>query len=166
MKERKYCSACGKVRVFKNSTKNCAKCTKALYKKNNWKYVIKIDKINDVNLPINSFGTLSCVFDYIYKYDRRFITILRIRLRQLFRIKTRIEKVNEVYELIYTDCIHDSAYSTMSTHKTKKGAYVTMRKFLIDGYNEWREEGIKDGKQYFKFGLHTDWAIRTIKLED
>jgi hypothetical protein len=72
----------------------------------------------------------------------------------------------EVYEFVFTDCIHESVMGTVSLHKTKKGAYKAMREFLETEYNQWREDGIRYGKQHFKFGSHSAWAVRPIELKD
>jgi len=32
----------------------------------------------------------------------------------------------EIFEFLYTTCIYESAYATMSLHRTKKGAYKAM----------------------------------------
>lgn len=76
------------------------------------------------------------------------------------------DRLTEVFEFLYTDCIHESAMATMSLHRTKKGAYKAMRKFIETKYAEWREDGIKYGKQYFKFGNHCAWCIKPITLND
>ena len=70
------------------------------------------------------------------------------------------------YQFLYTDCIYESAYATMSTHLTIKGAYRAMKKFLEKGYAEWREDGIMYGKQRFKFGEHEAWTIKKIEIID
>lgn len=43
----------------------------------------------------------------------------------------------KVYGFFYTDCIWENGGSMKSLHLTKKGAYLAMRKFLIQQYNEW-----------------------------
>lgn len=76
----------------------------------------------------------------------------------------------EIYEFLFTDCIYESAYATMSMHRTKKGAYQAMRKFILDGYYSWYNERIIYGKfkseriTQDKFGTHQRWTIRSTQL--
>jgi hypothetical protein len=72
----------------------------------------------------------------------------------------------EIYEFLHTDCIYESAYRTVSVHRTKKGAYKAMRAFLEREYTEWRDNNILLGKDPHKFGVHEDWKIGTIELLD
>lgn len=72
----------------------------------------------------------------------------------------------ELYEFAYTDCIFEAPMWTISVHTTKKGAYKAMRTFLEKEYNQWRETGLRYGKQYYNFGTHCEWKIRTITVQD
>ena len=73
-----------------------------------------------------------------------------------------------VYEFLHTDCIYESAYRTISIHRTKAGAYKAMRKHIEEEYAQWRNDSIELGKSPFnhKFGTHEAWKIRTIELQD
>jgi hypothetical protein len=67
-----------------------------------------------------------------------------------------------IYEFLYCSCIYESAYSTMSIHKTKSGAYRAMRKFITEEYQKWYDERIRKGKRKFsiqKFGIHEGWFV-------
>ena len=72
----------------------------------------------------------------------------------------------KAYQFLHTSCIWESAYRTVSTHMTIKGAYNAMRQFIEKEYLEWRENGILYGKQTFKFGEHEAWGIRKIEIID
>ena len=74
--------------------------------------------------------------------------------------------MKKVYAFIHTYCIYESAFAVKSLHKTKAGAYRSMRDWLEENYAEWREEGLLFGKQKFKFGTHEAWMIRAIELKD
>jgi len=74
--------------------------------------------------------------------------------------------MTEVFEFVYTSCIYESAFETLSLHRTKKGAYKAMREFLETEYEQWREDGIRYGKQHFKFGTYCAWAVRLRELKD
>ena len=71
----------------------------------------------------------------------------------------------KVYEFIYTDCIYESGMWTMSTHFTAKGAYNTMREWLLNRYTEWYENRMIHGKRpfyyYGKFAEHEAWKIKS-----
>ena len=73
------------------------------------------------------------------------------------------------YEFLYSDCVMESAYETMSLHKTKAGAYKAMRKFIVDEYNKWYDDRILNGisKRFNnKFAPFCAWCISSIELED
>ena len=42
----------------------------------------------------------------------------------------------KVYEARYCPCIHESAYSTISTHRTEKGARSALAKYVNERRNE------------------------------
>ncbi len=80
-------------------------------------------------------------------------------------------KETKIYEFIYNDCIYEGGWVTMSIHRTKKGAYKAMRRFLIDSYMDWYNERMFYGKGgYFggidKFGRHSGWGVREVVLND
>lgn len=43
----------------------------------------------------------------------------------------------KLYEFLYCSCVFESGYRTISVHKTKRGAYKAMNKWLNDKY--WKE---------------------------
>jgi hypothetical protein len=77
----------------------------------------------------------------------------------------------KIYQFLYTDCIYESGMETISLHKTKKGAYNSMRKFLVERYMEWYNERIIYGKNECtsatqKFGVNSHHTINEIELKD
>ena len=55
-----------------------------------------------------------------------------------------------VYSVLFTDCIYESAYATMSLHKTKQGAVEAMMKLKIETfYGKYPHDfnGFRYGKQ-------------------
>ena len=72
----------------------------------------------------------------------------------------------EVYSFQYCGCIYESAFATISLHRTKKGAYNSMRNYIEKDYAEWRDNGCRYGKQYFKHGVHEDWRIVAIPIDE
>ena len=76
-----------------------------------------------------------------------------------------------VFEFIYTDCIYDGAMATISLHRTKKGAYQAMKKFIVAEYMTWYNDRIVHGKNTSfygvdKFGRNSAWGVASIELEE
>jgi len=70
-----------------------------------------------------------------------------------------------LYGFRYCPCIYESSYSTISIHKTKKGAYSAMKKHRIAVFETWR----KLPNQYrkpFKDTFSQDWFIDKITIQD
>ena len=69
-----------------------------------------------------------------------------------------IKKHNKVYEFWYNDCIHESAASCMSLHKTRKGAEMA-----LDFHREEKRKHFED--LYAKhtpaspFGTDEAWGV-------
>ncbi len=75
----------------------------------------------------------------------------------------------KVYEFIYCDCIYESAYATVSMHKTLAGAYKSMRSNLLKEYDDWYNNRImfgKDRDRTDKFGIFSRWSVRDTILQD
>lgn len=69
-----------------------------------------------------------------------------------------------IYEVLFTDSIYESAYATMSLHRTIKGAYEGLKKVLMNQYNEW----LKMDKQFrkrFKPNMHTAYCINKTVIQ-
>lgn len=68
----------------------------------------------------------------------------------------------KIYEFLYCSCIFESAYGTISLHRTKAGAYKAMRKHIMTKYQKWYDERIlygKDRRWGHKFGCHEAWRV-------
>ena len=74
----------------------------------------------------------------------------------------------EVFGFLYTDCIHESAMSTMSLHKSKRSAYKAMNKYLNSRFISAREEQIRYGKDtlFDHVFMHEAWRINTESVLD
>lgn len=75
----------------------------------------------------------------------------------------------KAYQFLFCDCIYESSFATMSLHRTKKGAYKAMNKFLNDRFSTELDERIKFGKfkEYvWKVGVHQAWSVDEIELLD
>jgi hypothetical protein len=89
-------------------------------------------------------------------------------------MKDEIDKYKKIklFQFIHNPCIHESAYTTISTHRTKKGAWKSMNKFLNDRFNEeynFRNMYGKYRSDFFgtwKVGSHESNRIRETELED
>ena len=71
---------------------------------------------------------------------------------------------DKVWSFQYTYCVYESDFATISLHKTAKGAYNAMKKHILNEYEEWRESGLRHGKQMFKHGENEDWRIVAIPI--
>ena len=70
-----------------------------------------------------------------------------------------------VYEFLYNSDCCESAASTISIHKTKKGAEMAMEFHKNEKLKEWKQEC----KEYppakeFPFDFHQDWSVRKSEL--
>jgi len=55
-----------------------------------------------------------------------------------------------VYSVLFTECIYESAYATMSLHRTKEGAIGAMKKLKSDVFYGWQMSefvGFRYGKE-------------------
>ena len=66
-----------------------------------------------------------------------------------------------IYEFLYCPCVHESAWGTISLHKTKNGAEKAMKKHKSAKrrkFNKlWKDE--PELKKHMKFGEHEDWCV-------
>ena len=74
--------------------------------------------------------------------------------------------MNEVYVFMYCDCIYESAYFPKSIHRTKKGAFKAMNRYLNDRFLEHRRIESTHGKDFFKCFVNQGWVVKTYKLEE
>jgi len=82
-----------------------------------------------------------------------------------------LKENNTIFEFLYNDCIHESAFATVSTHRTKKGAEMAMAFHKNEAKEEWdkdnkelKEAGLEPYKS--EFGEHESWHVRETKLLD
>ena len=79
------------------------------------------------------------------------------------------------YGFFFSDCEYEVPLIRQSFHRTKKGAYLAMRKFLTQGWEEWRKSEVEfprmyDGQskrhdRHYGPYPHAIWAIRPDTLE-
>ncbi len=65
----------------------------------------------------------------------------------------------EIYSFDYNYDYYESSFTTMSLHKTKKGAYEAMKEFISKEYECYRSSSVK-------LGTFERWRITTHKLLD
>lgn len=75
-----------------------------------------------------------------------------------------------LYKVLYCSCIFESGYSTVSLHRTKKGAYKAMRKHIMD---EWYKntEIVHNFKGQSQYRLdsplqYQSWTVEEMEVED
>lgn len=78
----------------------------------------------------------------------------------------------KIYEALYCCCIHESAYATISLHKTKKGAEKAVRehkKLIKKEWDDSHKGNSKEAKYFrsrFKWNGMVDWDIKETELND
>ena len=70
-----------------------------------------------------------------------------------------------VYEFKYCSNTYESSASTVSIHKTYKGAYKSMKNHMYEEYNQWLEYSSFFRKR-FKWNSHREWFITKTELLD
>jgi hypothetical protein len=81
------------------------------------------------------------------------------------------EKNEYIYAFMYCPCIHESAYGTVSLHRTESGANAAMELDKEEQRKEHEElystvcDDILDGL-YVEFGTFEDWIVNKIILLD
>ncbi len=71
----------------------------------------------------------------------------------------------EIYLVKYCPFIYESAYATLSIHRTLKGAYKAHKAFLESKYSEWYDYG-KSYRISIKFMKGQESYIRKEMLQD
>lgn len=73
-----------------------------------------------------------------------------------------------IFELLYCDCVYESAHATLSLHKTKVGAYKAMRKHKLQAFEQWDKERREWGRlsSRFNWNFAQDWRIGQQELLD
>ena len=70
----------------------------------------------------------------------------------------------EIYGFYFNYDTYESAATLISVHRTLRGAYKAMRKFIIDDYNCWYDDRTLTGKQIFKHSFGQAWYINKMQL--
>lgn len=93
------------------------------------------------------------------------------KTKDLLLICTNEDKVdNKVYAFLYTPTVYESEYTVMSLHKTKRGAFKALNKWLNERYYREYDEYLLCKKKYrngytFKVGDYENWAIKEYNIE-
>lgn len=71
-----------------------------------------------------------------------------------------------VYAFLYNSCIYESAYATISLHKTKKGAEMAMQFHKAEKEKEHWAIYDKIPEDYYMhpFGEHEDWCVEEMDI--
>ena len=72
----------------------------------------------------------------------------------------------DIYGFYFNSDVCESAPSLISAHRTLRGAYKAMRKYIIDDYNYWYDDRSLYGKQSYKHAFDKIWFIRKIQLRE
>jgi hypothetical protein len=71
-----------------------------------------------------------------------------------------------VYAFMYCPCIHESAYATVSLHRTEKGAEVAMEFHKNEKLIEYEEYAEAVDASLDDFGQFEKWAIKKIEIHE
>lgn len=71
----------------------------------------------------------------------------------------------KVYAFEYTHCIFDSAFWTVSVHRTKAGAYKAMMKHKNDCWYADRKMAFRDAESVAQIGWMERWQIREWEVQ-
>lgn len=76
--------------------------------------------------------------------------------------------MEKVYTFDYCDCIYESAFYTVSLHRTKKGAEMAMEYHKAEKLKEFNDLYDKSTqKEYgFKFGQMESWRVSEMDIQD
>lgn len=65
-----------------------------------------------------------------------------------------------VYSAEYNDCIHESAFGTLSLHRSYEGACQAVRKHEMKALRQWKKSGHDTIPDY------EQWRVREIEVLD
>lgn len=73
----------------------------------------------------------------------------------------------KVYAFKHTSCIYESAHAVVSLHRTKRGAFKAMVRFMNQRWQDNRDEGLMYGLSRGLDSLqHEAWCIREMEVID
>lgn len=70
-----------------------------------------------------------------------------------------------LYEVLFTDCIFDSDYYTVSIHKTKLGAYKALKEIILEHYLEYINRPRKY-RSHYKWNSSLGYLIKPIEVKE
>ena len=70
-----------------------------------------------------------------------------------------------VYTVSYNPCVYESGLMTLSLHRTKKGAYLALKKLLFDKHEQWIE-GPKRMRDLYCIQNDERYFIKEMKVKD
>jgi len=71
---------------------------------------------------------------------------------------------NFIYSFMYNGCVYESSWTTISLHRTKKGAEKALKEHRQKELDEFNKLDLGDDK--YKFGEHEDWCIKKVQIFD
>lgn len=73
----------------------------------------------------------------------------------------------KVYAFLYNPCIHESAFATMSLHKTRKGAEMAMEFHKAEAEKEhWETYDRAEDYIMHPFGEHEAWKVEEMEVQE
>ncbi len=73
-----------------------------------------------------------------------------------------------VFAFMYCPCVHESAWATVSLHRTRKGAEIAMEFHKAEALKEFNSDYTAEEieKLGFKFGQFEDWCVEELEIEE
>jgi hypothetical protein len=94
---------------------------------------------------------------------------------EITRLKAELERERElrkerIYEFLYNSCVHESAWATMSLHRTRSGAkkalWEHMKTSFLDYRNNYKKYCIENSLPIPRFASHEDWCIHEVEIKN
>lgn len=75
---------------------------------------------------------------------------------------------DEIYQARFTDSIHESFKTTLSLHRTEKGAESVIEQHKEELRKEWEEdhEGVPKEEINFPYDYHKEWDVIKTKVQE
>jgi len=90
----------------------------------------------------------------------------------IIKALNQIKPDEYIYEFLYCNCIHESAYATVSLHHTQKGAEMALEFHKNERFKEWEDfnkKCLESDPEFYskfpnKFAEYEGWYIQQTKI--
>lgn len=74
--------------------------------------------------------------------------------------------MDKVFAFMYNPMIEESAYATVSLHRTRRGAEMAMEFHRNEVYKEWKEIYPYKEEEPYEFGTFESWIIAELNVAE